>query len=274
MTASPKPGAPDATSIIARYEAELSGITELAKPSLHCFARLLERQAAWGVGGDLLEIGVFRAGTAALLGAFLQEKERLLLIDPTQDPNVTRQTVERFARVRGDQLAIHVLDSLVVNKWRERILTPSTPLLRFAHIDGEHSYDAVYSDLELARRYLTPGGVIVLDDIFNMNSACCTHAMFDYLRDQPLLQLVAMGFGKAYLCESRHVPKYRQFFLQVPALLAQTAGLALRLCFNGWAQERAYLTFTESDTGAPQYQVIGRRFSELEPALAMIEGRA
>lgn len=29
--------------------------------------------------------------------------------------------------------------------------------------------------------------------------------MFDYLRDQPLVQLVAMGFRKAYLYESRHV---------------------------------------------------------------------
>lgn len=246
-------------------------MTELLDPSIHVFARLLEVQNAGGIAGDMMEVGVFRAGTAALLATGLQEKERLFLIDPTQDEVRNRGTVEAFAKVRSEQLKFHVLDSMAVSKWRENILSPDMPMVRFAHIDGEHSYDAVYSDLELARRYLTGGGMIVLDDIFNMNSACCTHALFDYLRDQPLLQLVAMGYRKAYLCESGHLPAYRRFFVGLPELLARTAGLHVRLCFNSWGHERSYVTFDTCRADEPHYQVIGRRFYALSEALAAID---
>lgn len=256
--------------LIKRYRAELGQITELAEPSMHVFSELLGFQRSRGVGGDLMEVGVFRAGTAALLAAHLSEQERIFLIDPTQNEALSRETVVRFAGVKPEQVCVHLLDSVAVNKWRERLLSPAVPLVRFAHVDGEHSYDAVYSDLDLAHRYLIGGGMIVLDDIFNMNSACCTHALFDYLRANPLVHCVAMGFRKAYLCESRHVGAYRRFFLQVPELLAR-AGLPVRLCFNGWGHERSYLTFDECEPDAPRYQVIGRRMRTLEEALAALE---
>lgn len=271
-TATPPAPAPDAVAtFIARYKAGLGAITELAEPSIHVFARLLELQQKLGVAGDMLEVGVFRAGTASLLAAALKPQERLFLIDPFQNAAVNRQTIERFSGAKPEQLVFHALDSMAVNKWRERVLSGDVPLVRFAHIDGEHSYDAVYSDLQLAQRYLTGGGLIVLDDIFNMNSACCTHAMFDYLRDQPLVQCVALGFRKAYLCESRHVAAYRKFFVALPELLQRTANLHVRLSFNSWAHERSYVTFDECEPNAPHYQIIGRRFNRLEEALAALD---
>lgn len=264
----------NALELVARYKAGLGGITELMEPSMHVFVRLFELQAKLGVRGDVMEIGVFRAATAALLAACVTENERLFLIDPTQNVDVNRATIEGFAGVKPEQLVFHALDSIEVNRWRENVLTPAVPMVRFAHIDGEHSYDGVYSDLDLARRYITGGGLIVLDDIFNMNSACCTHAMFDYLRDQPLLQCVAMGYRKAYLCESRHVAGYRRFFLQIPEVLARTANLHVRLCFNSWAHERSYVTFDECEAGEPHYQIIGKRFQRLDEALAALQAVA
>jgi len=260
-----------AQDIVTRYRAELGGITELVEPSIHVFAHLCAWQEANGVTGDMLEVGVFRGGTASLLAACLAPAERLFLIDPYQAEAVNRQTIEKFARIKPEQLSFHVLDSIAVNKWRERILSPHTPVLRFAHIDGEHSYDGVYSDLDLARRYLGNGGVVVLDDIFNMNSACCTHAMFDFLRDQPLVHCVAMGFRKAYLCDSRSLPAYRRFFVRVPELLAQVAGVHVRLSFNSWGHERSYVTFDSCEAADPHYQIIGQRFHRLEEALAAID---
>ena len=259
------------TEFVARYKASLGSITELVEPSIHVFARLLDLQNKLSVAGDMLEVGVFRAGTASLLAAGLKDQERMFLVDPFQNAAGNRQTIEKFANVKPEQLVFHVLDSMAVNKWRERVLSPDMPLVRFAHIDGEHSYDAVYSDLQLAQRYLTGGGIIVLDDIFNMNSACCTHAMFDYLRDQPLVQCVALGFRKAYLCESRHVAAYRKFFVSLPEILRQTANVHVRLSFNSWAHERAYVTFDECEPNAPHYQIIGKRFNRLEEALAAMD---
>ncbi len=260
-----------APEIVARYKSELGAISELLEPSIHIFAQLLEFQKTLKVAGDLMEIGVFRAGTASLLAASLGQKERFFLIDPYQNVETNRQTIERFAKVKPEQLVFHTIDSLALNKWRERVLSPAVPQVRFAHIDGEHSYDGVYSDLDLARRYVTGGGLMVLDDIFSINSACCTHAMFDYLRDQPMVQLVAMGFGKAYLCESRHVAAYRKFFVRMPELLGQTADLHVRLCFNSWAHERSYVTFSECEPNAPHYQIIGKRFHRLDEALAAMQ---
>jgi predicted O-methyltransferase YrrM len=262
----PVPAPPE---FVQRYQAELGAITELEPPTMQLFAQLLDYQTQLNIAGDMMEVGVFRAGTASLMAAKLQPEERLLLIDPTQDEARNRATIERFAKVRPEQLSFFVQDSVAVNKWREQILSPMTPLVRFAHIDGEHSYDAVYSDLELARRYLTGGGLLVLDDIFNMNSACCTHALFDYLRDQPLVQCVAMGFRKAYLCESRHLQVYRCFFMEAPALLARH-GIHARLSFNGWGYERSYLTFDYCEANAPHYQTINRRHHQLSEALAAI----
>lgn len=260
-----------ATTLIGRYKAELGGISELMDPSLHAFARLLEHQRTLGAAGDIMEIGVFRAGTASLLASLLGEKERLFLIDPFQDAVANRRTIEGFAKIKPEQLVFHVMDSMVLNKWRERVLSPALPLARFVHIDGEHSYDAVYSDIDLGRRYLARAGLIVIDDVFNMNSACCTHAMFDYLRDQPLLQLVAMGFRKAYLCESRHLAGYRRFFLGLPEALASSAGIHVRLCFNSFAHERSYVTFDACAPDDPHYQVIGKRFEKLAEAQAFLE---
>jgi len=265
------PGPNPVVESVARYKAEVGRITELGEPTQHVFAHLFERQRTLNIAGDMMEIGVFRAGTASLLATGLREKERLFLIDPTQDADANRATITRFAKVSPDQLVFHVLDSMAVNKWRESVLAPAVPLVRFVHIDGEHSYDGVYSDLDLAWRFLTGGGMIVVDDVFCVNSACCTHAMFDYLRDHPLVQLVAIGDRKAYICENRHAAGYRRFFTGLPELLARTANVHVRLCFNSWAHERSYVTFSGCEVDDAHYQVIGKRFHRLAEALAAIE---
>src|SRR5688572_14121388 len=95
------------SELVARYKAELGTLTELVEPSMHVFARLLELQKLGGIAGDMMEMGVFRAGTAALLATGLEEKERLFLIDPTQDAVRNRQTIESFAGVRSEQLTFH-----------------------------------------------------------------------------------------------------------------------------------------------------------------------
>ncbi|HEY8133602.1 MAG TPA: class I SAM-dependent methyltransferase, partial [Thermoanaerobaculia bacterium] len=39
--------------------------------------------------------------------------------------------------------------------------------IRFAFIDGDHSYDAVCRDIDAVHRFLAPGGWIAFDDAFS-----------------------------------------------------------------------------------------------------------
>ncbi len=253
---------------LSRYQQKIGGVTELADVSMLALAGLCALQNESGNRGDIMETGVFRAGTASLLASFLKADERIFLVDPYQQVESNRRTILDFAGVANEQLHFHTLDSMRANKRRELVFGAAAPDLRIVHIDGEHSYDAVYSDLDLATHYLAPGGLIVLDDIFALDSACCTQAMFDYLRQNPTVHCVAMGYRKAYLCESRHLLKYRRFFMKLPELAATILGTNMRLCFNDFSLERGYLTFSDCRVGEARYQVIGKRFHALRDAMA------
>lgn len=225
---------------------------------LHTFEQLLGLQRAKGIKGDVLEIGVLHGATISFLTASLQDQERAFLIDSYQDVSQIKSIVSGFTGISMERLISFQLDSKFVGKHHAYVLSGYQPGFRFIHIDGEHSYDAVYSDIDLSYKYLAEAGLIVLDDIFNMASACCTHAMFDYLKNNPNLHCVAMGFNKAYLCESKYLGMYRKFFLHLPELLESRADLHIRLCFNSQAHERSYVTFHGVDRHEPKYQVIGK----------------
>jgi len=261
-------------SLVEQYYQNSSNITELAREAAGMFDFLLKCQDQFVPGGgDMLEIGVCRAGTAVFLSSFLKPEERIFLVDPYQNVESNRSTITSFTNVDPNRLVFIKEDSLEVNRKKEREFASLEPKVRFAHIDGEHSYDAVIADLELAIRFLLPGGLIVLDDIFNINSACCTHALFDFLNENKRYQCIALGFGKAYLCESKYLGHYNQAFLLMPEVLQKSHQLHVRLCFNSWAGERTYLSFSQCNEGEPKYQVIGRRFATLNDALASRPGR-
>jgi predicted O-methyltransferase YrrM len=254
--------------MVKEYQEKLGSITELCLESAAILEALLNFQARTQVQGDILEIGVFRAGTASLLAKFLAKSERLFLIDPFQDIQKNAETIVSFSGIDQDRLLFVRADSQVVNKQREHKLAPLNPRFRMVHIDGEHSYDAVMSDLDLATRFLAPGGIVVLDDIFNINSACCTQALFDYLASSKRLQCIALGFNKAYLCESRYLGRYHRLFTELPEGLQSTHGAHIRLCFNSWSGERTYVSMSRCEPGDAKYQIIGQRFHTLQQAMA------
>ncbi|WP_107806247.1 class I SAM-dependent methyltransferase [Nodularia spumigena] len=230
------------------------------------FDQILGLQLLMEICGDVLEIGVLQGATISFLAKSLQENERAFLIDPYQNLESIKQLVSSFAEVSTEQIFTLQLDSLLIAKRHAHLLGRYNPSFRFIHIDGEHSYDAVYSDIELSYKYLAPGGIIVLDDIFNIASACCTHAMFDYLKINPNLHCVAIGCNKAFLCTSKDISTYRNFFLNLPNLLAEVADLHIRLCFNSWSYERSYVTFHSINKDEPKYQVINKICSSLQEA--------
>lgn len=79
--------------------------------------------------------------------------------DGTGQPGVTRALFEKNIRRAG------VEGRVSVHEWRsDEILPLLPPVFDLAFIDGDHSYEAVLGDADMASRLLRPGGLIVFHD--------------------------------------------------------------------------------------------------------------
>ncbi|MFJ3333808.1 class I SAM-dependent methyltransferase [Streptomyces sp. NPDC086766] len=138
------------------------------------FEWLLSRQESAGLGGDLLEVGVYLGKSAIFLGRHLRAGERFTVCDlfegdAPDDANraestksygtLTRRAFEQNYRAFHDELprVLQGPSSLVPAEVEPRSC-------RFVHIDGSHLYAHVHDDIGAAREALKPGGVVVLDD--------------------------------------------------------------------------------------------------------------
>ncbi|MEB3982834.1 class I SAM-dependent methyltransferase [Mycobacterium sp. 663a-19] len=154
----------------ARGCAEIPGFFYLADFMLFDF--ILAHQLDSGVGGEMLEIGVFRGKSAILMGCGLRPDERLIACDlfdrVMAHEDITAEHRETYAGldVEGfyrywdryhsrQQLDVRICDSAQLTE---------LPALRFTHIDGCHNYQCVRGDIALAVEHTGPRGVISLDD--------------------------------------------------------------------------------------------------------------
>lgn len=215
------------------------------------------------IHGDLMEIGVLHGATSGYLSLFLERHARLILIDPYQDLQKVAASIIDFSGIESTCIFCLPEDSRRVYKLRSLFLDSLLLGCQIVHIDGEHSYDAVVNDIRLAELYLLEGGLIIVDDIFNVASACCTHALFDAIAAIPNLHIACIGLNKAFVCDSRYLDAYRSFFLRLPEELSSTSNVYIRACLNDWSRERGYISIHEIQKGDPKYQGINKVTDDL-----------
>ena len=87
------------------------------------------------------------------------------------------------------------------------------PFTDIVHIDGEHSFNAVYGDLDLAKKILIRNGIIILDDFFFDMYPQITQATYKWLENNPDYILVAVGFCKGMICNRMFYNRYADMFL-------------------------------------------------------------
>ena len=130
------------------------------------FTLILQTQRTSGIGGDLLEIGSYHGRSSVVIGRCVQPSERFIICDtfdqPAEEtypnppsPGGLRKTLAR--------LAPELLD-VDIRRCRSDELDLGHATLRFAHIDGGHSYDVALHDLRLTASHLAPNGIIAVDD--------------------------------------------------------------------------------------------------------------
>jgi len=173
----------------------MMGVRRLA--NLHKAVGLV---TAEGIPGDIVECGVARGGSSALLGMALertgQTDRRLWLLDSFEgmpEPSVERDADYEEARkyvgtCRGDEaevvdlvrrLAPRIEAVTVVGRYEETLPTATLPpSVAVLHVDCDW-YDPVKLVLNTFWSRVSPGGVVQIDDYFGWKG--CRRAVDEFL---------------------------------------------------------------------------------------------
>ena len=163
-------------------------------------------------GQGLLEIGVWKGRSAALLAAHLRLGEDLVLVDAWLKKD---EIIANLSAAMAQGLNLQSV-KLFQGTARE-LATAVGPVrrFRFVHIDGEHTGAGLRADLSLARKITEPTGLIAIDDIFHPMYPHLAKEMFTFLSTEARdLVCVMLGFNKAYLCQSRFLDAYSDIIFQ------------------------------------------------------------
>jgi predicted O-methyltransferase YrrM len=197
---------------------------------------LLEWQETRGVKGDLLEIGVWFGNGAGLLNQHRRDDEKLILVDLNKSQERFQANVAKGKPLPPEALVFYPGDSLAMR--RRDALARHRDSARFLHIDGEHSFEAVVSDLDLCAELINERGIVAVDDVFTAASACVTEALYYWLaRNREKLVMFLVGYQKAYLCSARLLPELMELIYELPIIIGSW-GPQVTLCASGWVNDR------------------------------------
>jgi hypothetical protein len=160
------------------------------------FFLVLSYQSAMGIKGDLLEIGSYHGRSTALMAKCLEPGERIVVCDTFEsdtDDNYANKPspenlISNIERVNREMEK----DRIVIHKCLSNDLQLDTEeKFRFIHIDGGHSAEQAYFDLQLCSKHLLPNGIIVMDDYYNKQWPGITQGTDRFLNDNDAFRILA-----------------------------------------------------------------------------------
>jgi predicted O-methyltransferase YrrM len=182
----------------------------LSEFSIAVMDMLLGFQERNGIGGNILEIGVFRGRSASVFAHHLKQEERLTLID----------IADHFDREKllaiNDNVEFVVMQSeklsTLEHSAKRNALNRSC---RVVHIDASHQFDPTQRELALADSFVKDDGVVILDDFANLNYSQNIAAIYKYLyTTKTELTPFLVTNEKAYLCKRDSFARYGNFILR------------------------------------------------------------
>src|SRR5258708_9304320 len=166
---------------------------------------LLAFQAQQGITGDMVEMGVFRGKSAAVLARRMSPSETLHLYDI--EDYLDRDKVGRSST----KIEFNIKNTFDLKRRDLKNLKRST---KFCHVDASHMFDPTVHEIDLADYMLADYGILCLDDFTNLNYSQILSSTFKYLfTRQTDLTIFLVTAEKAYLCRRRALPIYEQFIL-------------------------------------------------------------
>ncbi len=159
--------------------------------------------AAHGIAGDVLEIGVYQ-GLSAIAVAHLRASGRRMTAIDQFEIHETDEAYGSGAEYRQlfetNMRAFHEpLDFLdVVSAASGTLRAADYPkTFSFCHVDGGHSPQETFADLDFASQILVPGGLLALDDYFNPQHCGVCEGAIDFMHQRAgLLRPLAIAYNK------------------------------------------------------------------------------
>jgi hypothetical protein len=203
--------------------------------SMSVIDSLLSFQKETGVRGDMLEFGVYRGKSAALIGRHLNPTEHLTLVD-------IADYLDRRAIALFQAAATFMICGTEDFKKKYASYNRKRKSFRFIHIDASHAFRATFRELQMADELLADDGVIAMDDFANLNYSQNIAAIFKYLfTTKTDLTIFLTTNEKAYLCRRSAFGKYASFVLD--RMLAETASRGVPSCLARTDTDREYRAF-------------------------------
>lgn len=180
----------------------------LSEFSIAVMDMMLSLQGQWRISGQLVEFGVYRGRSAAVLANHARAGERLVLVDP-----VDLIELERLRAIHpATEVVIAAADDFPRLVHGYRSLEANC---RVVHVDASHQFEPTQRELAIADKLLAADGLIILDDYTNLNYSQNIAAIFKYLFTKPTsLTPVLVTEEKAYLCHRAAFQRYARFLIE------------------------------------------------------------
>jgi hypothetical protein len=229
--------------------------------SYHVLQLLLEHQNTSGFFGDLVEIGVWRGDTFALLASASLESQNSIAIDIGEHWLKTSALLAKDkCRDFGVAPRIHTIQGSSTNRNMADILckTVGDKGIRFAHIDGEHSRELALSDARLLESAMAPYGLICFDDCFSLASPGVAQAFFQFSSETEWKPLLFTP-NKAYLCHQRYTRQYRKFVIGIVETLDASRSITASISSSSYYPDEGFVSIFS--TARRFYQVVNRQLA-------------
>ena len=177
------------------------------EPAIALWDSLLTFQKQHQRKGHFMEIGVWKGRSAALMASHCEENESCVFVDMQE----MEEARSRITQIVPDAKCVYLQRISHQLIYQPEVLQIAGKA-RWVHIDGEHTSEAVMSDLDSADVLIERGGMVVVDDFFFAAYPQVTQAVFQFLMTRPnRFSLVLSGFNKAYLCRPIAAHAYLEF---------------------------------------------------------------
>jgi hypothetical protein len=241
----------------------------LGAENVRLWAALFDLQRRQGVRGSALEIGVWHGFSASYICGHLESDEELVLVDKFMREQHFKPTFDKLLGPVDTSMHFFPEDSFDLKA--DGRLKPWQGALRFAHIDGEHSREAVENDLELVDTFLCDDGVVVVDDMLYFHTPQVSHGLFSYIaKPNCRLKPFLFAFNKCYLTRPETHAAYRDFAITVIDTLEDSAH-KYNCAFSHRRLDPDYVGLSAREYGLPKYSFVNLGFDDLETLRAHAE---